>query len=164
MGQRIRRNPPTTHSLTDTGYNPTLPNHEDIYDVLPGVKTGVVGAKATGSVTVATAPAADDTLTVGGKTYTFKVAAALATEITIIADTTLMAAAIAAKLNADVNSTLVKATPAANVVNLVSAARGVAGNSVALAKTGTHLTVSGANLTGGVAQSNKANVIKQFIN
>lgn len=122
---------------------------------------------ATGKLTIAVGNAANDnTLTVGSVTYKFKTALsdpAAANEILIGADASGTAAnillAIAAAGTAGevgvkygtgtVPHPLVGATAEAGVVTFTAKTKGAAGNSIALAKVGDNLTVTGAKLGTG---------------
>lgn len=116
------------------------------------VDGGSAGAKATGTLTIAAGNAtANDTLTVGAQTFTYKASAASATEITIGVSATATAVNTAAKINALTALTqAVTATSALGVVTITCAQYGTLGNQVALAKSGTNLSVSAATLAGGV--------------
>lgn len=129
------------------------------------VMTSTGAAAATGTVTVGGGNAeADDTVTIGTRTYTYKTALStgptVANEILIGADATasaanLVAAVMGATGEGSTYSTgtlphpQVSAANTAGVVTFTSLLLGIPGNSLALAKDGTNLTVSGATLTGG---------------
>ncbi len=118
-------------------------------DTNDGTATGAVtGVKATGTITYTGLPAADETVTVNSIVYTFKAAAALATEITIGADATETASNTAAAITA--NDPLVDAVNVAGVVTISAAATGEYGNAYTLAESAANTAVSGATLTGGV--------------
>lgn len=116
----------------------------------------IVNPNAKGTVTLGTL-AAGDSVTIAGLTYT------LVVEGTKIADgdmsklamadesATATAVRLAALINArEGNRTSkVTASPAAAVITLTAVEEGTAGNSVALAETGSSFTISGATLTGG---------------
>jgi len=93
---------------------------------------------------------ATDTITIGGVTFTGAASpsgeAQFATSGTDAADATALAAKIAA------HSTLgkiVTATSASNVVTITALIKGVVGNFIAVSRTGTTITLSGALLAGG---------------
>ena len=114
-----------------------------------GTATGdVVGVKATGTVTFTGLPVADETITVNAIVYTFKAAAATATQITIGADATATASNAASKIEA--NDTAVDASNVAGVLTITAAATGEYGNAITLAETATNTAVSGATLSGGI--------------
>jgi len=96
--------------------------------------------KATGNIHLASQPNADDTLVVGGKTYTFKVTPTLSTHIAIGDDIETTATNIAAKINTDTATTLCTADPAPADVALTANTAGTAGNSITLTVDGTRLT------------------------
>lgn len=127
-------------------------------------RTALTGVRATGTLTSdATAPSDGDTFTVGNKTYTFK------TALTPTEGEVLIGASAAAALDnlkSAINHTgtpdtdykcaaahtQVRATTNTDTTQVVEAlAIGTAGNSLALSEVGTHTTVSGATLSGGVA-------------
>lgn len=124
------------------------------------VYTGSAPVAATGTITFADVGDADDTVTIGGQVYTLKASPANPYEVDIGASVTETASNLAAAINAGagagtaygtgtvVNSD-VTATSALGVVTITARISGTAGNSVTLAKDGTDITVSGANLSGG---------------
>lgn len=104
-------------------------------------------AAATGTLTFATTgPVANDTITVGSETYTFKVTAVLPFDVALGADFHAAATNFTARVN--LNSTLVTAVDAADVVTLTAKVVGPNGN-YALVSAATNVTASGATLTGG---------------
>lgn len=122
--------------------------------------------KASGTITIAGNPVADETVTVNGVVYTWKAAGALTDRrhVKITAgDNTAMAAALAAAINGyenrvetaltgDANhSGTIVATSALGVVTVTAVADGTAGNSITLVEASTNVTVSGATLAGGTA-------------
>lgn len=127
---------------------------ENMVSVMPGasiVQTG--GTKASGTITIgATQPVANDTVVVNGTTFTFKVAAAAANEVTIGATAAATAANLAAVLSAYVGQAVSAAsyTVASGVVTVTYNLYGTGGNAFTLAKTGSGVTLSGATLSGGV--------------
>jgi len=108
----------------------------------------VTGVKATGTITFTGLPVANETVTINGTVYTFKAAAATATEITIGADATATAANTASKI--DTNETIVDAVNVLGVVTISAADTGEYGNAYTLAESATNTAVSGATLSGGV--------------
>jgi hypothetical protein len=129
---------------------------ENMVQIMPGatlVATG--GAKATGTITIATNLTAAQTLTVNGVTVTARASGANAAlnEFNVGATPTATAAALAAFLQASTNPLLAVAqySAAAAVVTVTYNDFGVAGNSftIATGTAGASVTVSGANLTGG---------------
>lgn len=109
------------------------------------------GHRATGTITItSTGPAADETFVVNGLTYTFKVAAADNTEVTINTDPTAQAVLIAAAISS--RDPLVTATNVAGVVTIEAIVRGTAGNAYTLTESAANTAVSGAGtFTGGKA-------------
>lgn len=134
--------------------------------------TPVNAVAATGKLTIgASNAAADDTVTVGDVTYTFKTALsdpAEANEVLIGASATATAANLVLAILAEgtdgevgvkystgtTTHPLVTASSDAGVVTFTAKAKGAAGNEIALSKEGDGLTVSGDTLgTGaGVAE------------
>lgn len=114
-----------------------------------GVATGdVTGVAATGTITFTGAPVANETITVRGIVYTFKAAAATATEITIGGTVTDTAANTVSKIVA--NDTLLDAANVAGVVTISASDTGTYGNAYTLAEAATNTAVSAATLTGGI--------------
>lgn len=124
------------------------------------VHTGAAVA-ATGTLTVGVGNAtAADTITIAGRTYTFRASAPAEDEVLIGATVTDTATNLVRAINGGAGEgTLygtgtephvqVSAENTAGVVTFTSLVQGVAGNSLALTRVGTNLTVSGATLTGG---------------
>ena len=103
------------------------------------------GVKASGTITFAAQPTADDTVTVGTTTLTFKSADPGENEVLIGTD---LAATLDNLIEALPDS--VTGSKSSGVVTITAATTGTAGNSIALAKSGSDITVSGATLSGGV--------------
>jgi hypothetical protein len=134
---------------------------DNLVAIMPGaslVSTG--GTAATGTITIATLPTTGDTITVNGKTITFKTTAAAADEVTIGATPAATATNLAAVLNASTDAKIAAAqyVAAAAVVTVTygnsisdGSGKGVEGNSFTLATgtAGVKVTVSGATLSGG---------------
>ena len=95
-------------------------------------------------------PTADDTITVGETTYTFKASASLATEITIDASAVLTAAATVTAINAnstDVSAAVMEDT---EIVKITAVTAGTDGNALALTSSNeSAIRTSAAILTGG---------------
>jgi hypothetical protein len=108
-------------------------------------------AAASGSVAFAGQPAEDDTITIGGTVWTFKNAAAAATEVTIGADLAATLTALQTALNASADVATAENVYTVSGSSLVITRKGVgaSGNTVTLAVSGVNLTASGATLTGG---------------
>ena len=103
------------------------------------------GVKASGTITFADQPSANDTVTIDTKTLTFKSADPGENEVLIGTD---LAATIDNVIDALPDS--VTGSKASSVLTITAATAGTAGNSIALAKSGSNITVSGATLSGGV--------------
>lgn len=127
------------------------------FDVADGA-----GTKATGTVTFADVGDPNDTVVIGGQTYTLKTVLAGANDVLIGGTLAATASNLNAAINAGVgagtvygNGTVanasVSSTVAAGVVTLTALAAGTAGNAITLTKTGTDITVSGATLSGGAS-------------
>lgn len=109
---------------------------------------------ATGNISFSANPADGDTVTVGETVYTFKTTPAASSDVAIgeSADASsfnLFQAINGVKEGGVKNPLAVATTYGAGGVNLVAETAGEAGNLVALAATGTALSVSGATLAGG---------------
>ena len=121
-----------------------------------GVPSDVLGTltvedvRASGTLTLS-GVVADDTAVVNGKTYTFKASAnALRREVTVGGSDTITATNLKNKINeVEANGSVVASSSGA-VVTIKAKAEGTGGNSIALGAT-THVTRSGATLTGGTA-------------
>lgn len=103
------------------------------------------GVKASGTITFAANPTADDTITVGTTTLTFKSADPGENEVLIGSDVAATIDNVIAALPDSVTG-----SKSSGVLTITAVAAGTAGNSIALAKSGSDITVSGATLTGGV--------------
>lgn len=144
--------------IGSTPQNPSGVRGIDPADFEVGASGGV---KAAGTVTFAGVPAADDTVTVGDTTYTFKAGAvAGANEVLIAGSASAAASNLMAAINAGSGSGNIYgagtvanadavATVSGNVLSLTAKASGADGNTIALVETGGQTTASGATLTGG---------------
>lgn len=104
-------------------------------------------SQGSGTVTFSTGvPTANQTVTVGGETYTFKASRVNPFEVAIGGTNLITATNFTNAVNTD--STLVHAVDVAGVVTLTSYVAGTVGN-YALATTGSNTAVSGAAFTGG---------------
>jgi hypothetical protein len=135
---------------------------ENMVQIMPGatiVATG--GGKATGTITIATNLTANQTLTVNGATVTAKASGAVAAnnEFNLGGTAALTAASLQAFLQAstDYRIAIAQYSVAAAVVTVTFTDFGVAGNSftIATGTAGASVTVSGANLTGGIEPTAK---------
>lgn len=138
---------------------------ENMVAIMPGatlVQTG--GAVATGTLTVATQPAAGFTVTINGTVVTFRASLATFTgvgvEVLIGASVNETAANLAAALNASgderiglayysVSGAVVTVRYGNEAVYGVNGRKGAEGNAFTLVSSGAAITVSGATLTGG---------------
>lgn len=104
------------------------------------------GQYASGSITLAGAPAVGNTITVNGTTITYVATGAVGDQINVTGT---------AQLSADALFTFLEGLGGANyvqngtVITITALTRGAAGNGFTLAKASTAITLSGASLTGG---------------
>jgi hypothetical protein len=112
----------------------------------------LVPSSAFGSLTVATQPEANDTVTINGTAITFVAANATGNQVNLGTDAAHTAANLIAFLNnsKDTNISALTYWLTGTTIYALSKAAGSSGNSHTLATSGTHVTVSGATLTGGV--------------
>lgn len=103
------------------------------------------GVKASGTITFTANPSANDTLTVDTTTLKFVSATPGENEVLIGDDVAATIDNVIAALPASVTG-----TKADGVLTITAAKDGTAGNDIALAKSGSNITVSGAKLSGGV--------------
>lgn len=109
---------------------------------------------ATGNISFSANPADGDSVTVGDTVYTFKTAPAASSDVAVGESAEATAFNLFQTINGVKeggvrNPLAVATTYGAGGVNLAAEIAGEAGNSVALAATGSALTVSGATLSGG---------------
>ena len=129
-----------------------------------GTPAGVAteGTAATGSITIATNPAADDTVSIAGTTITFKTSGATGNQVNLGDTAALTAAALLAMLQASSDTNLVECTYAAmgsTGITVTAAAVGTGGNSLTLATSvSAKITLSGATLTGGTHNTGNATI------
>lgn len=142
---------------------------DNLIATMPGATlVGVGGAVAGGTITIATNPTNLETITVNGKTITFKTVAGAADEVTIGATAAATAAALAAKLNASADPLVSAAvySAAAAIVSVLfgnfvvgglTGVKGVLGNAFTLVTgtAGIKVTMSAATLTGGLDPTSK---------
>lgn len=130
---------------------------ENLVATMPGaslVQSG--GAFSTGAITIATNPTAGQTITIGGKTVTFRASGAVpsSNEVNIGGTASITASNLAAFINSasDAEIAKINANAAAAIVTLTYDVKGVVGNAFAIATgtAGASVTVSGATLAGGV--------------
>lgn len=159
-----------------------LQDHKVRLPILENVASGTLvklicssvfgGGQASATVTFTGLPSDGDTVTIGGKVYTFKPAlGGVANQVLMAGTTTTQAALLARAIVNDPRSSgigyttntirhnTVTATSSGNVVTVKAAARGAWGNSIGLSKSGANITVSAAALAGGTdAPAGKLNV------
>lgn len=108
---------------------------------------------ATGNIYFSANPADGDTVTVGETVYTFKTNPTASSDVAIGESTEASSLNLFQAINGakegGVKNPLAAATSYGEVLTVVAEIGGEAGNSVALAATGTALSVSGATLAGG---------------
>lgn len=122
--------------------------------VIKSATTGA-GVEAHGTMTLSGQPSASDTFTVNGTVVTFVASSPTGNQVLIGASQQQSAANLWAFLMNSTNVNIIKATYTLNasVVTATYFEVGTVGNSFTLAKSGTNLAVSGANMTGGVNAS-----------
>lgn len=113
----------------------------------------VSSAFASATCTIVNASVAqNDTVVVGGVTFTARTTGATGAQFNIGATATATALNLCAAVNAHATaSKLVRATNVAGVVTFAAQIPGTAGNFIPLTKTGTGFTLSGAVLAGGLS-------------
>jgi phage tail sheath gpL-like len=111
------------------------------------------GVAASGTITLVSC--ATDTVTIGGVTFTGSGSPSGDVQFETDGNDAADAAALAAKINAHPTlSKVVVATVASNVVTVTCVVKGVVGNFITLAETGTTITISAGALAGGTGGSN----------
>lgn len=112
------------------------------------IETGSV--TATGTITFSVAvPTAGDDITINGTTITFVAADPAGDEILIAGTVAAQGIAVTNYVNAHPELGVTASDNGAGVVTISAAYPGADGNAITLAKTGTNIAVSGANLSGG---------------
>lgn len=137
---------------------------ENMAKIMPGaVLSTTGGVKATGTITIATNPANNDTIVVNGATITFKTALSVPAvwgEVLIGAAATNTATNLAAALNAhqDERVALADYSAAGAVVTATYEGFGTEGNAFTLnaGTAGAKVTLSGATLAGGTEPTKKS--------
>jgi hypothetical protein len=118
---------------------------------------GTGAAKATGTIAFSGVGAASDTVLVNGVTFTAVASGATGNQWNVGATAALSAASLAAAITASVTALVsgyVTADAASGTVTVSAARPGILGNLVTIAEGvdgSSHMTVSGARLTGGTA-------------
>lgn len=128
---------------------------DNLIKIMPGASLVSDGAKATGTITIATQPTNNQTILVNGQTFTFKTAAVAANDVLIGGTVNATAANLASVLNLSVAPAVAVAEYSVSgaVVTVTYGIRGTEGNAftIATGTAGAAVTVSGAVLAGGVA-------------
>jgi hypothetical protein len=107
------------------------------------------GTAAQGTITQTVGlPTAEDTIVVGGQTYTFKALRAAVGQITIGASIDACVTNIAAAINLDSTVVTAVASTALDTVVLTAKVPGVAGNSIVFTEAATNIAVDGAGTLG----------------
>lgn len=123
-------------------------------ECLMQLPAGVAAVAATGTVTFTGAGADGDTLVINGVTKTLKTTPAGANDVqiggTAAATATNMLVALASVVG------IVASANTATELLITAAAPGVSGNTIAMVRTGTAITLSGATLTGGADETSAA--------
>ncbi len=119
------------------------------------------GVKATGTITLNTNPVATDTLTVNGTLITFVASSPTGSQVLVGSTVQDTLANLQGFLQASQNANILLGTYSLSglVITVTAAASGVGGNSFTLAKSSTHITLSGATLTGGQVPSSVGYVV-----
>lgn len=114
------------------------------------------GASSTGSITLTGQPAPNDTVVVDGTTLTFVASSPIGNQVVIGATSALTFANLLAFLQQSQDVNISKAfytNLSGQVITVTYKVPGTAGNTFTLAKTGSALAVSGADLAGGTQPS-----------
>ena len=158
------------HAASATGTFTGTPTSGQTVTITSGANSEILTASAavaaTGTVTIASGPSANDTVKIGSTTYRFVTALVNANDVLIVSGfTTKSATNLRAAIDASsaqcsaspcygtgtTANASVTATSNTNVVTVTAITSGAAGNAIALATTsGGRITLSGATLSGGV--------------
>ena len=110
--------------------------------------TNFVGfTESQGTITISGTPVADETMVMGGTTYTFKATRALTGEITIDADNDVLVNNIVTAITADSTDTTA-VDGAGSTVVVTAVVQGTAGDSVVFTEAATGVAVDGAGTLG----------------
>jgi hypothetical protein len=127
---------------------------DNLMAIMPGSTLVTDGVAASGTITIATQPTNAQTITVAGKTLTFKTVPVAELDVRIGATTAATAQNLAYAIDSSIDGVVntLYATASNNVVTVKADIRGTAGNSIALVTgtAGASVTMSAATLTGGV--------------
>jgi hypothetical protein len=107
------------------------------------------GVKATGTLTFSGQPTADDTLTINGVVITFKASGATGNQVNLGGSATLTAQAVKAFINDHPDELQVVATGASTVITLTAVTAGTWANTLGIARSGTHPSLSASALASG---------------
>ena len=132
--------------------------------------TPVNAVASVGTITVSGTPVADETMVIGAVTYTFKVARAVAGEITISAVNATQVTNIIDAVTLD-STDIVATDGAGDTVVITAATKGVAGNLLPLTESATGIAVNGAGtlgattagVNGTVGQKNQVMINASYI-
>jgi hypothetical protein len=128
---------------------------DNLVQIMPGATLVTDGAKATGTITIATNPADTETIVVNGVTLTFSTTPSGPLSVEIGADADATAANLKDVLATSSDAGILAATftVVTSVITVDYDARGVEGNAYSLADgtSGGNVTFSGAALSGGTA-------------
>lgn len=138
-------------TMTKTGLTSLKANNDWTGGVIAKISipsgTPVNAVAAVGTITVSGTPIADETMVIGGRTYTFKAARAVAGEITIDADNAVQVTNIIAAT--DLDSTDVVCTDGTgNTVVVTASTKGISGNSLPFTESATGIAVNGSGTLG----------------
>jgi hypothetical protein len=129
-----------------SGSDPTAGNRPLLADGAGKIKLGTSAVAAQGTITLADVPTANDTITIGFETYTWKAARAAAFDVAIGANVDACLANLETAINTD-SSLVTAANDAPNDKVVVTAkAVGIGGNGIALAENGSNTSVDAAYL------------------
>lgn len=125
--------------------------------ITQGTVASAAGTQATGTITFTAQPAVNDTLTLNGTAITFIANGSTPSGNQVAIGATLDATvtALLAFLRASADTQIVKNTYSASgdVITLTAVLGGTAANSFTLAKSSAGITLSGANMSGGAANT-----------
>ena len=116
-----------------------------------GCLFAAMAMSASGTITFTGNPAANDTITIGTTTWTFKSSGATGTQTNIKASLSATLTQLVSDLLASADSQIIQATYETNgtVLNIVFLTPGTSGNTFALAESSSVATASGSTLSGG---------------
>ena len=124
------------------------------FEIISG-STGA-GAAATGTLTFNGQPSANDSFTLGGTAITFVASSPIGNQVVIGSTEAITIQNFLTFIQQSLDTNISKCTyvmNSANVIGITDKTPGTAGNSFTLAKSGTNLAVSAADLSGGTQPS-----------